>query len=71
VEQMVDVRIDNDWFASLRVLVQADGLPPGANEFVAQAQAQLAEEGYILDNEATYTVRDPNPGEDTSYAPDA
>lgn len=71
VEQMVDVTIEGDWFASLRVGAGTADWPPGENEYVAQAQALLAERGYVLDNEVTYRVREPDPGEQTQYAPDA
>jgi hypothetical protein len=68
---MVDVTIDGDWFASLRVGLEPGDRRPGPNDYVAQAQAELAELGYVLDNEVTYRVREPNPGEQTQYAPDA
>jgi hypothetical protein len=64
LDQMVDVTIEGDWFATLRVA----GPHSGANEYVAQAQADLAEQGYVLDNEVTYRLREPKPGEQTRYA---
>lgn len=69
--QMVDVSIEGEWFASLRIELAP---PPGLgteNQYVAEAQVELAQQGYVLDNEVTYHVRDPRPGEMTAYAPDA
>lgn len=67
MDQMVDVTIDGDRFASLRIGSDPEQTPPGPNAYVAQAQAELAQRGYVLDNEATYEVRDPRPGERTHY----
>ncbi len=71
MDRMVDITIDGDWFASLRIGSDPSGLTPAPNEYVAQAQAQLAQRGYVLDNEVTYDVRAPKPGEQTQFAPDA
>ncbi|MDB5438571.1 MAG: hypothetical protein JWM33_998 [Caulobacteraceae bacterium] len=69
--QMVDVTIEGEWFASLRVEIDPPAGQAGENQYVAQAQVDLAEQGYVLDNEVTYQVRDPEPGEATAFAPDA
>jgi hypothetical protein len=69
MEKMVDITMDGDWFAT--VLVTLSGLRgplPCQSDFVAQAQADLAAAGYPLDNEATYVVRDREPGEQPRYA---
>lgn len=71
MQQMVDVTVDGDWFASLLVAVGPLEVRYGENAYVARAQADLAERGYVLDNEVTYRVRDPEAGEQTRYAPDA
>lgn len=69
--QMVDVTIEGEWFASLRIEIDPPAPRAGENQYVAQAQLELARQGYVLDNEVTYQVREPRPGEGTAYAPDA
>ena len=71
MEQMVEVTVDGDWFATLRVAIGEADTHYGENAYVAKVQADLAERGYVLDNEVTYCVRDPQPGEQTRFAPDA
>lgn len=71
MDQMVEITVDGDWFATLRVAVGEAAVHFSENAYVAKAQAQLAERGYVLDNEVTYCVRDPEPGEQTRFAPDA
>lgn len=71
MDQMVEVTVDGDWFATLRVSVGDADTHFSENAYVAQVQADLAERGYVLDNEVTYNVRDPQPGEETRFAPDA
>ncbi len=71
MDQMVEITVDGDWFAALRVAVGEGGVHFSENAYVAKAQALLAERGSVLDNEVTYRVRDPEPGEQTRFAPDA
>ncbi len=68
---MVDVTVDGDAFASLRIAIGEPATHYGENAYVAAAQAQLVALGYAVDNEVTYVVRDPEPGEQTRLAPDA
>ena len=70
MDQMVDMTIDGEPFGSLRVSVTCGERTPGENEFVAQAQVELAKLGYVLDNEVTYRVREPKAGERTVFASD-
>jgi hypothetical protein len=71
MDQMVEITVDGDWFATLRIAVGDAAVHFSENAYVAKAQAQLAEQGYVLDNEVTYCVRDPKPGEEARFAPDA
>ena len=68
---MVEITVDGDWFATLRVGVGEAGVHFSENAYVAKAQADLAALGYVLDNEVTYAIRDPEPGEQSRFAPDA
>ena len=69
MEQMVDVTIDGEWFATLRVAI-GDDERRGENAYVAKVQSDLAKRGYVLDNEVTYCVRDPAAGEPERFASD-
>jgi len=40
---MVDVTIDGEWFASLRIALDPEEGSPGSNAYVAEAQDQLAQ----------------------------
>jgi hypothetical protein len=71
MDQMVEITVDGDWFATLRIAVGEAGVHFSENAYVAGAQAELATRGYVLDNEVTYCVRDPKPGEQTQFPPDA
>jgi hypothetical protein len=71
MDQMVEITVDGDWFATLRVAVGEADVHFSENAYVAKAQAELAGRGYVLDNEVTYCVRDPQPGEQTRFAPGA
>ena len=66
-----EITVDGDWLATLRIAVGEAGVHFSENAYVAKAQGELARRGYVLDNEVTYCVRDPRPGEETQFAPDA